>query len=413
MSAVLDQGLFAASNFAVSILLARWLSLENYGAFALVYSVYALMANVHGGFIPEPLLVFGSGRHAAIQHKYLGIVLRGHWVLALALSAILVVAALVAMFLDSPPIAAAFWGLALAAPFLWYRYVARTAAYMILKPRLAALAAGIYAVIMFSGIFVLYRTALLSSTTAFLLMGLASLGSGLWLFTRVKPTESPVEGALSGREVIREHATYGRWAAGTGILWWLPTQVYFLVLPIWASLETTAHLKAILNLITPIAQGFGAVGVLLVAALVRYRGQPQFRRVVLSGMVFFTGLASLYWLLLVLFHEPIIRWLYAGQYLAYHRLPWILGLVPVASGSVTMLHAALNALERPDRVFWAYVASSLVTVTLGFGLTVGYGVEGAAWGMVAASATTTIAMSWFFFAKSSSLTTVGPSSSKT
>lgn len=41
--AVLDQGLFAGSNFLVSVLLARWLEPASYGAFSVAYSVFLLL----------------------------------------------------------------------------------------------------------------------------------------------------------------------------------------------------------------------------------------------------------------------------------------------------------------------------------------------------------------------------------
>jgi O-antigen/teichoic acid export membrane protein len=383
----------------VSILLARWLSPSDYGAFTLVYSVFALVSTLHSGLIAEPMLVFGSGRHARHQRKYLHVVLRFHWMFALGLSAILALAAVASLGLASSSVAAAFFGLAVAAPFMLYRYTGRSATYMILNPRLAAIAATIYMGTMLPGVFALYRIGYLSLTTALFLMGLASLGSGLWLFRRLKPERVPQGGTPSNQEVLHQHLGYGRWAVTTGILSWLPGQAYYLALPVWAGLEATAQLRAVLNLIMPVSHGFAAIGVLLVSALVRFRDHPRFRHLVLGGMVFFTALASVYWLLLGLYHQPIMLWLYDGQYLAYDRVPWILGLVPVVYGSVTVLGAALRGLERPDTVFWAYAAASLVTVTLGIGLMIRYGLEGAAWGMVAASATTTLTMSWFFFVK--------------
>ena len=42
--AVLDQGLFSGANFVVNILLARWLTPEEYGAFAV-----AMKGPWHGG----------------------------------------------------------------------------------------------------------------------------------------------------------------------------------------------------------------------------------------------------------------------------------------------------------------------------------------------------------------------------
>ena len=45
--AVVDQGLMSGSNFALSILLARWLTSEQYGAYAVALSIFFFVSTVH------------------------------------------------------------------------------------------------------------------------------------------------------------------------------------------------------------------------------------------------------------------------------------------------------------------------------------------------------------------------------
>ena len=87
--AILDQGLFAGSNFLLNVLLARWLDPADYGAFALAYSVFLLLGVFHTAILTEPMLVFGPGKYRERFHEYLGILLRGHCVLMLPGAAIL------------------------------------------------------------------------------------------------------------------------------------------------------------------------------------------------------------------------------------------------------------------------------------------------------------------------------------
>ena len=42
LTAVLDEGVFFGCHFMVNVLLARWLPLREYGAFALAYSIFVL-----------------------------------------------------------------------------------------------------------------------------------------------------------------------------------------------------------------------------------------------------------------------------------------------------------------------------------------------------------------------------------
>jgi len=75
---VLDQGLFAMSNFAVNVLLARWLTPEAYGAFTVAFIIFLLGGAVHGGLFTEPMLVFGAGRFQHRVPSYLRVLLAGH-----------------------------------------------------------------------------------------------------------------------------------------------------------------------------------------------------------------------------------------------------------------------------------------------------------------------------------------------
>lgn len=396
-SAVLDQGLFSISNFALNIFLIRWLETADFGAFAVAYSLFALLATLHAGFLTEPLLVFGPGRYAKKRSHYLGTVTNGHWLFGVGFSAVLVAVA-IAGFLFSHPAAAGLLGLAAAAPFILYRQLGRTATYMILNPRLAAFAAAVYMGLTLSGVFILQQTGWLSSAMAFLLMGLASLISALWLFRRLRPTRVSIRGNPLTRDVLGDHWRYGRWAAATGILLWVPGQIFYFALSVSIDLDATAELRAAMTLIMPASAALSAIGILLVPTLVRLRSRADFRRTVIAGMAVLTFLATVYWLILGNFGQPILLWLYGERYIEIGPLMWIFGLVPVFTGSVTVLGPALRALERPDLVFRAHALSSVATVTIGFALMTIYGLQGAAVGMVAAYATTALTMTWSLFA---------------
>src|SRR5690606_1122278 len=75
---ILDQGLFAGSNFVVNVLLARWLTPEAYGAYTVAFTFFLLLGTFHGGLLIEPMLVFGSGRFEARLRRYLRVLLSGH-----------------------------------------------------------------------------------------------------------------------------------------------------------------------------------------------------------------------------------------------------------------------------------------------------------------------------------------------
>jgi O-antigen/teichoic acid export membrane protein len=84
--ALVDQGVFAGSNFVMSILLARWLSPEQYGMYAVAFAVLLFLLNFHQGLMLEPMLVFGSSVYRDCLRGYVEVLLLLHVGLSLAMA---------------------------------------------------------------------------------------------------------------------------------------------------------------------------------------------------------------------------------------------------------------------------------------------------------------------------------------
>ena len=65
------------------------------------------------------------------------------------------------------------------------------------------------------------------------------------------------------REIAREHWDYGRWAAATQGLGWLPRHIYYVLLPACRELAQSASLRAMMNLTLPLTQASTALAVIL------------------------------------------------------------------------------------------------------------------------------------------------------
>src|SRR5438477_212183 len=76
--AIADQGFFAGSNFILNIVLARWLSPNEYGAFGVAFSIFLLVGTLHSSLVTEPMTVFAPGKVRERIQSYLGVCLYGH-----------------------------------------------------------------------------------------------------------------------------------------------------------------------------------------------------------------------------------------------------------------------------------------------------------------------------------------------
>lgn len=390
--AIADQGLFAVSNFVLNIVLARWLVPEAYGAFALAFSLFLLVSTVHTALLTEPMLVFGPGTYRESFEKYVGVLIREHWKLSCLLGALLAATG-AGLWMQSPLIALAVWAVGAATPFLLLQWLLRRACYVRLQPRIASLAGLGYSILLISGAYALHEMDVLSPFSAFALMGLASFAAAAWLAHRLGLPLAPRRDDLV-RQTRIQHWSYGRWAVGAAVLTWVPGNVYYVLLPIWGGLEATGTLRALVNLVTPIIHTNVALSLVLLPALVSVRGTPAFKqRVTMAALVLCSG-AILYWVALGYLHQPVLRWLYDGKYAADASTLWLLGLLGVASAVVAVCGAALRAMARPDRVFWAYMGSSLVAVIAGVSLISLWQVRGAAIGMVLSAVATAVGLAW-------------------
>jgi O-antigen/teichoic acid export membrane protein len=227
-------------------------------------------------------------------------------------------------------------------------------------------------------------------------MGVAASAVSVFLFGRLCPHSAGTNAEPSFRAVAMEHWRYGRWSLATVLTAWLPTNIYFVILPVWLGLGATGGLRAISNLSMPALQTIAALSLILMPTLV-----SEHQRMGTAGM---NRLLKLYSVLLsvgALFYLGLLwegrflvfRLLYAGKYAEYSSLPlFVACLLPFAQVVSTAVGNGLRALERPDYIFWCYLTSSIITVLFGIPLTARYGVLGAVTGQLIAAAALSVGM---------------------
>jgi O-antigen/teichoic acid export membrane protein len=381
--AVADQGFFALANVLLNVMLARWLPPSEYGAFAVGYSIFLFIGAFHTALLTEPLLVFGPVKFAGQSRSYLNALLRGHWALTGVGSLLLIIAGGLVALKGGHTLAQALFGLAVAAPFSLLMWFGRRAAYLRFQPRLATMASAAYLLLLLAGLFSLYSFHLVSVFSALLVMSVAGALSGLWLLRRVRRAIAENESDADRSDVARDHWRYGRWAAATAVLMWVPLNFFFVVLSILINLEASAALKALTNLTLPLLQANAALGSLLLPALVmRARNAEQFRKLLIWSLILFVGGASVYSLGIGTFSHFLVNRLYGGVYDSYSNILWLLLSIPIFDGAMVVLANALRALERPDRVFWAHLGVAVFILTAGVLITQSSGLWGAAGSVV-------------------------------
>jgi len=396
--AILGQALFAGANFVANVLLARWLTPDQYGAFALAYACFLLFLMLYSACVYEPLIVFGSGRYASRFPDYFGLLIRGNTYVLATLSGLMLATSVLLSFLFPDGVQRDFMALSLAAPFVLVTWLGRGGFYAQLKPGKAAWGGAFYFFTLVVAFGLLRQYCQLSGSTAFLAMGVAGLVSSVFLFSRLRFNAKRFSGDFRLRDVARDHWSYGRWALATAAIAWFPDNIYYAILPGRAGLAGTAGLRALVNLFNPVLHTQVALSAVLIPLLVRRKqglgipGMVKTLRTLLALVIpASVGYLAVLWSL----RPWLFKLLYNGKYREYAGWPFLLvGLIPVLTGATLVLGSALRAIEHPKLIFWGYATAGASALIVGLPLVRMFGVIGAAVGLLISTSTATLALAW-------------------
>lgn len=381
--AILDQGVFAGSNFVISILLARWLSPEQYGSYAVAFAIFLFILTFYQALLLEPMLVFGGSVYRNCLRGYLKALLQLHVGMSLVIVLLLGVSAGVAFRLGpASSLPSGLVGVAFAAPSILLFWVLKRTFYLKLSPAPSAGAAVLYCILTMGGLAFIYKHGFLSVFSALLLMGAGSLGASASLLIYLKLRLSSSHDAPSVLDIASRHWRYGRWALGANAMMWVPINLFYPLLSRFSGMAQAGELKALMNFASPMLQTCAALSSLMLpysARVLEQRGSAGVNIVLKRMTLLCVACAVPYWVMLLLFRGPAFRMLYSGRYAEVAYLLPVVALASIAGSAFFGPSIVLRSLESPGLVFAAVTISSGVSLAVGIPLTRALGVGGAVW----------------------------------
>lgn len=384
-TALTDQVLFALSGFASNILLARWFPLNEYGAYALAFSIYLFLSSFHNAMLLEPMSVLGPASYRDSLPDYLGRLVPLHVAVTLVPALLVGVGgSIFGLIVKSTVLPPALWGVCIGTPCMLFFWLWRRAAYLDLRPNIALRGAAVNTALVIVLLFLAHWQGWLTPFTAFLLQSVAGIAASVVLMISLRPRlRIPLlDDAM--RTVLRQHWKYGRWVVVTAFVFWLAGDAYYVIVASSASISDVAILRAIQNFVRPISQFTVAVTLLLVPwASARFadREHAAFRRGVNRITMIFTAAAIAYLIALTVMGKWLTQLVYGGKYTEFAYLLPLMTL-PVLFGAAAEGPAiAVRAMQVPAEIFYAYAAAAVPTVLFGIVLARRWGILGAALGL--------------------------------
>jgi len=385
-----DQCFAVGSMFLVNVVLARTQSKEEYGMFALSYSIFTFLAGLHNAVVLEPFTVYGSGRYRNRFASYWPLMMGGNLFIGMVLSAGLLLTYLLFTVVAPALNSRALVGLAIALSFLLTGLFVRRTFYVLHQPLRAAELSLVYFSVVALLLWIGAKIRLLNGFGVFLILALSWLIAGLTLFRKLPSRERSRAFLNSEPHYGKEHWKYTRWVLVTALIFQFTHQGYYWLVGGFLSVKEVGELKAMYVLIAPIEQVMISLSFMFLPALASKYACGDTRAFVTSWRRYtflILGITLTFALAIRMAGSTVVHILYSGKFDGLGSLPFLLALVPLAMGIGNTANDAIKAAEKPRFVFNAYVSSAVATFAVGIPLVRSLGLRGAAWGMIFSAAT--------------------------
>lgn len=376
--ALLDQLLFAGASFSINILLARWLTPVEYGAFALAFFVFLLLGALHTAVLTEPMLVFGASVYRGRVRTYLGRHVVLH-VLVSAVTTVVLAAAAGVLWLAGSSASTALLALAVATPFVLLLWLLRRAFYIELTPRGAVAGDAVYFVATLAAIYMLHASGHLSTESGLLAMGLGAALGAIVMLARLRPDLRG--GDIGWRELAVRHWSYGRWSALAQGLYWTSGQILIVLVPLVLGLEQLAALAAAMNLFRPLNPLLQSVQTVMLPSTASASNAGaktgELRRRLRGYLLAAGGGVLVYGLMLSLFSGFILRVVYHGRYDDHRGVVFLFALSYTASTVVQVQTVLLKGTGNVRVVPLIWALSGVLVLALAVPAMAAIGLTGA------------------------------------
>ena len=390
-----DQAFAVGGGFLANVALARTRTKEEYGMFALSYSVYIFLSGLHNAAILEPYTVYGSGRYRDRFSEYLRLIARSNAVICLLVTGILLLACLLLSWLAPQWMSPALLGLGVTVGVLLSGLLLRRVFYLQRQAVYAAMCSLVFFGTVACALWLMAKVHRLDSFSVFLVLAFGWIAAGT-IFGRKLAFGKPNESFLHLEPGYwREHWNYTKWVLATAFVFQLTTQGYYWLVAGFLSAGEVGELRAMYLIVAPVEQALIAISYVVIPALAAdyaANRMSNFISVWKQYALATVGITGLFALIVRVVGKPVIHIIYAGKFDGLSSLLFTLALLPLVMGIGSTMAQALNAVEKPRMVFFGFLSSGIATFLVGIPLVMHLGLRGASYGMLLSAGIYTAAM---------------------
>jgi len=359
---IVDQGVFATSNFIMNVLFARWLSAPEYGLFAVSFSTYLLLTVVHWGAFLEPLLVLSAQIDHNKRRSYVVTLGWTHAGMVLAAGVIALTIFGIAWMMDAPNVGWVALGAGVGGSLMLTLLTARRLCLVFMSPRVSAIVGLTYffGVLASGAGLTSYR---LSWFTLWEIMGFWSLVCSLTIFGLLMLRTTGVA-PFPIRKLFGFQRRYAPGAIVAALCQWCSFDGVYLLVSHMLGLPAVAETRAICNVANPLVQVSAAMHA---SWLVLFSEQRRSKIVKIGPLILLYVVATVLCVAGSYFAaDLLVRVLYGGRYLdAAWQLP-----IYVSSVGLYGVSAMVTSLFKARGGLWQGFAPVIIGALVAIGMAI-------------------------------------------
>lgn len=360
---LIDQSIVSAANFITGFFLARFLSIEEYGAFTLTLSILFFLNGVQSALFITPFTIISKDYQEHIRKKYIGEITVIYFLFIVVIILLMI--------------------------FVYYifsmRYIYKNVLIGVIITVLFIQGQEFFRRVLFSNL--LFLKALIND---FLCYGvrvigliiLLSLGELNLLNTFLVMAFSGLLGMIIGyidtkiyiqfqnidiKSSLKINWNFGKWLLGNNIFAWVNTQIYIFVASSFLGPSAPARLSATQNLLNPtniLMQGLQNYYLPLGVKGYKDKGISFLKQFIRKYLFIISSILIFYSLLINLNASNLLYLLYGNKYSGSEYLLFLWSIAYIVTGFSRPYMLGLNILKKPRTGFFTYMIISILSIML-------------------------------------------------
>lgn len=373
----IDQGVASLSNFAVGAAIARIAGLSAFGAYALAYAGWVLLAGFHRSLVTDPMNI-ENDVHSEEVGRHIRLGLAGELALGLAGGALTAVIGVVLLALHQHEYGVCFVGLAPWLPCLVAQDYWRWVGFMKAQPEKALANDVLFAALQVATFAALYAVGMRSALLAIISWGVGATGGAIYGLRQHRSGLS----FRGGVARIGQRWHFSKWLVATNLVATATAQSTLVLAGALLGPAGLGGLKACMNLVSGpsmvLIQATGSVGLPEASRQLARRGWPGLRyaqRWVTAAGTVTVGVVAV---VILLFGRDLLVVVYGH---AFGRFAGVADIVAASYFVTAIAHGAILSLkttQQSRRLVPVFAISFGVSIVSMATLAPAFGITGAA-----------------------------------